>query len=520
MTNTLQNTVNFTLPFIQYSPLFAGFGQEPAVSVASMIRTSLLNAGVGTWYWNRMNLNTPLTKGQQDYVLFAEDFGYIEKCTVTNDKGEIWELKDVHNISPLSASSEQQRPNAVAVEGGTAGLPAGGTIDTQAIGGSASAVAATSLSLASVAGEGMFLLSTTNQSGSLGTPSGWTPNFAGQSGIYVKASLGSETISQSITPNEPWASIAISFRMQTTGSLPLAVQNSVTSGFILAGTDVETLTNGTSAGSGILAFAQISTVGTAWTRFSATDDKGNKYFLVGLVNPGNSGGVCVAVLWAPNVAVGTKTVTLSFDGSGSGGVGIIEVSGIISSLQNSPVIRFQGVPEQNYTANIIYQKRPMSFGPWFISSVATAVSGVTTYTGSFDTGALPAGSTVNITGFTTSANNGSFPVIFCTPTALSVQSSGGATETALAFATNFDWSPVPDSFVDVYNNLFLSEALAMVDDARAQIYRARGVAAFLSKAQGLTETQKNAFVQQWMARNGESIANGMRTQQGMGARGQ
>jgi hypothetical protein len=67
--------------------------------------------------------------------------------------------------------------------------------------------------------------------------------------------------------------------------------------------------------------------------------------------------------------------------------------------------------------------------------------------------------------------------------------------------SNFSWDPIPDQYSDIYNNLFLSEALAMVDDPRAQTYRQRGVAAFLSKASGLTEMQKNAFAQQWIARD-------------------
>jgi hypothetical protein len=76
----------------------------------------------------------------------------------------------------------------------------------------------------------------------------------------------------------------------------------------------------------------------------------------------------------------------------------------------------------------------------------------------------------------------------------------GVAETHSAFASNFSWAPIPNQYSDVYNNLFLSEVLALFDDARSPIYRQRGIGAFLGKATGLTEMQKNIFVQQWMAR--------------------
>jgi hypothetical protein len=78
--------------------------------------------------------------------------------------------------------------------------------------------------------------------------------------------------------------------------------------------------------------------------------------------------------------------------------------------------------------------------------------------------------------------------------------------TTTAYANNFSWDPIPNQYSDVYNNLFLSEAMAGVDDAKAQLYRSRGVAALLAKATGLTEMQKNAFAQQWLARGTEHQA--------------
>ena len=69
------------------------------------------------------------------------------------------------------------------------------------------------------------------------------------------------------------------------------------------------------------------------------------------------------------------------------------------------------------------------------------------------------------------------------------------------FATlNDPWAPIPDSFIDIFNNLFLAEAMDVVDDARAQKYRQRGIAALLAKSGGLSEMQVNAFLLQWTSR--------------------
>lgn len=298
MAYTLQNSINFALPFIQYSPLTAGLGQEPAASIGTLIRNSFLGAPQ-TWYFNRNEITFSTVVGQQDYsqsfAANGNDFGYIEKLSLTDDQGNIHEIKDVYNTLALAVSAFQQRPNAVSV----------------------------------------------------------------------------------------------------------------------------------------------------------------------------------------------KSVTYS-------------------GATQSVGLRFLGVPDQIYTATVTYQKKAPLFGPFFISSCGNAAGGNTTYTGVFDAYSLPANASVNITGFVTNAvNNGTFTVVSCTSTSLVVANASGVAETHSAFVTNFDWSPIPDQFSDVYNNLFLSEALSMADDARSQIYRQRGIAAFLSRASGLSEMQRDAFTEQWSSRDVE-----------------
>lgn len=302
MALTLNNSINFAQAFIEYSPLTAGLGLEPAITVASVIRNSILAPG-NVWYWNRNEISFPTIVGQQDYTQSisanGNDFSFIEKATLTDDAGNIYEMKDVYNTSPLAVSAFQQRPNAIAAQQ-------------------------------------VFFTS------------------------------------------------------------------------------------------------------------------------------------------------GTQNVKF----------------------------RFLGVPDKIYTVTVTYQKRSAQFGPFFISSVAANGA----YTGVFDSFSFPAGVNATITGFQNAGNNGTFVVSSCTPTLLTVSNGSSAAETRQGFVSNLSWDPIPDAYSDIYNNLFLSEALAVNDDARAQIYRQRGVAAFMAKATGLSETQKNIFAQQWLARDAERMSLLGRTQ--------
>jgi hypothetical protein len=191
----------------------------------------------------------------------------------------------------------------------------------------------------------------------------------------------------------------------------------------------------------------------------------------------------------------------------------ITYSGVTQSVK----FRFLGVPNQIYTVTVTYQKLAPQFGPFSISASSAASGGNTTYTGTFDPYSLPTGAIATIAGFVSpnTANNGSFTIVSCNATTLVVANTAGTAVSGItAFALNLSWSPIPNQFSDIYNNLYLSEVLSVHDDARAQLYRQRGVAAFLAKSSGLTETQKNAFVQQWIARGSERASAAQAIQRG------
>jgi hypothetical protein len=69
-----------------------------------------------------------------------------------------------------------------------------------------------------------------------------------------------------------------------------------------------------------------------------------------------------------------------------------------------------------------------------ITSVAAAVAGNTAYTGTFTPASLPAGSVSGISGFTNAPNNGSYQVVSCTASTLTLANAAGVAETHAATA--------------------------------------------------------------------------------------
>lgn len=307
----LQQSINWSLPYVEYSPLSAGTAGESAVSTATLIRNSLLSPPL-TWAWNRKeDSSTSTVAGTQDYTIPLTDFGYLEKVSVTDTSGNIYELKDVYNNLPLTATT-----------------------------------------------------ATTNSR-----------------------------------------------------SRPLAVA-------------------------------------------------------VLISNPGT------------NIK-----------------------------------IRFMQVPDAVYVINLTYQIAAVPFTANIITGAGNVIAGNTTYTGTFIASLFPTGQSAMIFGFSIHpANNGTFVIVSCSSTSLVVANSAGADETTPAYAVNASWYPIPDYYSDIYNWLFLSEALSVTDDPRSQLYRQRGVAAFLAKSSGLTEMQKNAFIQQWMNYSRETQSLVLQVQQSNQAR--
>jgi len=191
----------------------------------------------------------------------------------------------------------------------------------------------------------------------------------------------------------------------------------------------------------------------------------------------------------------------------------------------SIAMRFLSNPDQAYTGSLTYQKIPTPFQGFAFESVVV-VSGVAFYMFSVPQPNAAsnglAGQSIQVQGFDIAGNNGTFPVVSSTSSYVILTNASAVTDSVVSNPASGIigyWSPIPDSFVDIYNNLFLAEVMALVDDGREQLYRQRGIGALLSKAEGLSDMDRNAFLMQWLSRGtSQQLAAQMRTTQGIQGR--
>lgn len=90
---------------------------------------------------------------------------------------------------------------------------------------------------------------------------------------------------------------------------------------------------------------------------------------------------------------------------------------------------------------------------------------------------------------------------------------------ALFTSTSSTWAPIPDEYAYIYNWGFLSLMYMYNDDPRWQVANQKFVAGLLGAQQGLTETERNIFLNNWEALSGQQNQNVVKMQQGNQARG-
>lgn len=116
-TLTLQNTINWALPFIRYQPVTIGTATEPALSNANIILQTILGPPF-CWRWNRAtNSSTSTVAGTQDYAVTLSTFGFLEKATVTDANSIVTELeiRDVLSAD-TTLTGNRSRPNYISVQ--------------------------------------------------------------------------------------------------------------------------------------------------------------------------------------------------------------------------------------------------------------------------------------------------------------------------------------------------------------------------------------------------------------------
>lgn len=116
---TIQNSIDYAQPFILYSPISAGVGGEPAITIANEIQNLVCGPPFG-WVWNRKeDSSTSTAAGTQDYTINLTDFAYLEKVSLTDSTGAVFEILDVYNNKARgiadATKNKQARPNAACV---------------------------------------------------------------------------------------------------------------------------------------------------------------------------------------------------------------------------------------------------------------------------------------------------------------------------------------------------------------------------------------------------------------------
>lgn len=86
----------------------------------------------------------------------------------------------------------------------------------------------------------------------------------------------------------------------------------------------------------------------------------------------------------------------------------------------------------------------------------------------------------------------------------------------LITSINQSWAPMPDFMQYIFSWGFLALVWAFADDARFQIANAKFTAGLLARAEGLTEEERNIFLNNWNVQTSQAMG---KMQQGSQARG-
>ena len=90
---------------------------------------------------------------------------------------------------------------------------------------------------------------------------------------------------------------------------------------------------------------------------------------------------------------------------------------------------------------------------------------------------------------------------------------------ALISALSTTWAPIPDQYEYIYSYGFLALTMAYSDDPRFPIFNQKFVDHLLGTQQGLTETERNLFIDTWNLIARQETLMGIKTQQGRAALG-
>lgn len=79
---------------------------------------------------------------------------------------------------------------------------------------------------------------------------------------------------------------------------------------------------------------------------------------------------------------------------------------------------------------------------------------------------------------------------------------------------NSTWAPIPDEYSYIYNHGYLGLMFMYADDPRFNVEIGRFKASLIGASEGLTQTEKDVFLEQWMIEGRQKQAYAIDTQQG------
>jgi hypothetical protein len=80
-TRTLQNSIDWVRPFLNWANLTIGTGKEPAFTSANQTLQTIVGPPF-VWPWNRNTASFFTVIGTQDYTASITDYGYLETATI------------------------------------------------------------------------------------------------------------------------------------------------------------------------------------------------------------------------------------------------------------------------------------------------------------------------------------------------------------------------------------------------------------------------------------------------------
>ena len=110
-TLSLQNTINFVMPFLKNQPLQVS-NQEPALTAANIVLATMLGAPL-RWRFNRATTNFAITGSATDYVQSLPNLGFIETQWLLDGLGNIYQLAGAVS---LAVDKNAQRPAKIAAQ--------------------------------------------------------------------------------------------------------------------------------------------------------------------------------------------------------------------------------------------------------------------------------------------------------------------------------------------------------------------------------------------------------------------